>query len=146
MKWAGIAEFKAWLKEEQLSKLIEFALSSTKTGTWLWTTKRTYICSRQMSGGKKVYEKKHSDWQCKLDSKKTGCRCHIEIKYYPHTLTILGHYKEEHDHEIRLANIAYTHLSQAACDQIKVMLKQKVDPKEIVCECISIFSIALTHP
>jgi hypothetical protein len=44
----------------------------------------------------------------------------------------LGRYAEEHDHKIQLANVAYTHLSQAARDQIKIMLKQKVDQKEIV--------------
>jgi hypothetical protein len=132
LKWASIAEFEAWLKDEQLAKSIEFILSSTKPGKWLSTQKRTYVCSRQMSGGQKKYEKKHPDWQRKIDSKKIGCRCQIEIKCYPHTLTILGRYAEEHDHKIQLANVAYTHLSQAARDQIKIMLKQKVDQKEIV--------------
>ena len=140
MKWAGIVDFEAWLKEEQLAKSIEFILSSTKPGKGLWSKKQTYVCSRQKSGGQKEYEKKHPDWQRKIDSKKTGCRCQIEIKYYPHTLTILGCYAEEHDHKIQLGNIAYTRLSQAARDQIKVMLKQKVDQKEIVCNQISIFS------
>ena len=143
MKWASIANFEAWLKEEQLVKLIEFVLSSTKPGMGLWTKKWTYVCSRQMSGGKKEYEKKHPDWKCKIDSKKSGCRCQIKIKYYPQTLTILGCYAEEHDHEIQLANVAYTHLSQAACNQIKVMLKQKVNQKEIVREYISILSGAI---
>jgi hypothetical protein len=69
-----------------------------------------------MSRGQKKYEKKHPDWQCKIDSKKIGCRCQIEIKCYPHTLTILGHYAEEHDHKIQLANVTYTRLSQAARD------------------------------
>ena len=134
LKWACIAEFEAWLKEEQLTKSIEFVLSSTKPGKWLWAKRWTYVCSRQMSGGNKKYEKRHPDWQRKIDSKKTGCRSQIEIKHYPHTLTILGRYAEKHDHEIQLANVAYTRLSQAARDQIKVMLKQKVDQKEIVCK------------
>ena len=132
MEWASIAEFEAWLKEEQLAKSIKFILSSTKPGTWLWTKRQTYVCSRQTSGGQKTYKKKYLDWQCKLDSKKTGCRCQIEIKHYPHTVTILGRYTEEHDHKIQLANIAYTRLSQVARDQIKIMLKQKVNQKEIV--------------
>ena len=134
MEWAGITKFDTWLKEKQLAKSIEFILSHTKMGTWLWSEKRTYVCSCQMSGGQKLYDKKLSDWQCKIDSKKTGCRCRIEIKSYPHTETILRCYKEDHDHEIQLANIPYTHLSQVAHDKIKVMLKQKVDQKEIVHE------------
>jgi hypothetical protein len=142
MKWASMAEFEAWLKEEQLAKSIEFVLSSTRTGKWLWTKRWTYVCSRQMSGGRKKYDKKHPDWERKIDSKKTGCRCQIQIKHYPHTLTILGRYVDGHDHEIQLANVAYTRLSQAARNQIKVMLKQKVDQKEIVCEWTSIFSSA----
>lgn len=140
IEWASIAEFETWLKEEQLTKSIEFVLSSTKTGNRLWTKKWTYVCSRQISGGQKNYEKQHPDWQCKINSKKTGCRCQVVIKHYPHTLTILGYYTEKHDHEIQLANIAYTRLSQAAHDKIKVLLKQKVDQKEIVCEQFSIFS------
>jgi hypothetical protein len=143
MKWACIADFDAWRKEEQLTKSIEFILSSTKTGKWLWTKRWTYVCSRQMSGGQKEYEKKHPDWQRKIDSKKIGCRCQIEIKHYPHTLAILGRYAEEHSHKIQLANVAYTRLSQAARDQIKVMLKQKVDQKEIVRKWFSIFSGAI---
>ena len=134
MEWAGITKFDTWLKEKQLAKSIEFILSHTKMGTRLWSGKRTYVCSCQMSGGQKLYDKKLSDWQCKIDSKKTGCRCQIEIKSYPHTETILGRYKEDHDHEIQLANIPFTRLSQAARDKIKVMLKQKVDQKEIVRE------------
>jgi hypothetical protein len=61
LKWASIAEFEAWLKDEQLAKSIEFILSSTKPGKWLSTQKQTYVCSRQMSGGQKKYEKKHPD-------------------------------------------------------------------------------------
>jgi len=134
LEWVDIAEFQAWLKEEQLTKSIEFVISRTKTGKWFWTKKWTYVCSRQMSGGQKNIEKKRPDSNRKIDSKKTSCRCQIEIKSYPHTLTILGRYAEEHNHKIHLANVAYTRLSEAARTQIKVMLKQKVDQKEIVCE------------
>ena len=132
LEWAGFAEFEAWLKEEQLANSIEFVMSRTKTGKWLWAKRWTFVCSRQISGGQKEYDKKHPDSYRKVDSKKTGCHCQIEIKFYYHTITILGRYVQEHDHEIRSANIAYTRLSQTARDQIKVMLKQKVDQKEIV--------------
>ena len=134
IKWAGITEFDTWLKEERLAKLIEFILSCTKMGTPLWSGKRIYVCSHQMSGGQKLYDKKLPDQQRKINSKKTGCRCQIKIKSYPHTETILGCYKEDHNYKIQLANIANTRLLQVDHDKIKVMLKQKVDQKEIVCE------------
>ena len=38
----------------------------------------------------------------------------------------------EHDHEIGLANIAYTWMSQVAREKIKYKLSQKIDPREIV--------------
>ena len=87
----------------------------------------------QMSGGQKKFEKKYPDQQCKIDSKKTSCHCQIEIKHYLHTLIILGHYKDKHDHKIQLANVTYVCLSHAAWNQINVMLKQNFDKMEIVC-------------
>ena len=145
MEWPNFGEFEAWLKEEQLDKSIEFILSSTKPGKWLWSKRRTYVCSHQMSEGHKEYEKKHPDGECKFDSKKTSCCCQIKIKHYPHTQVILGCYTKEHDHEIQLANIAYTCLSQAAHNRIKVMLQQKVNQKEIVCNEFLFLVVSLTH-
>ena len=57
MKWAGIVDFEAWLKEEQLAKLIEFILSSTKLGKGLWFKKWTYVCLRQKFEEQKEYKK-----------------------------------------------------------------------------------------
>ncbi len=62
-----------------------------------------------------------------------GCWCRIIIKYYSHTSTILGHYVSKHNHEIGLANIAYTWMSQVVREKIKYKLSQKIDPREIVC-------------
>jgi hypothetical protein len=38
----------------------------------------------------------------------------------------------EHDHEIGLANITYTRMSQVAQEKIKYKLAQKIDPRKIV--------------
>ncbi len=143
MKWVDIAEFKTWLKEKQINKSIKFIQLSMKAGNWLWYKKWTYVCSHQMSGGQKDYIKKNPDQHHKIDTKKTGCHCQVIIKYYLHTLTILKCYDKDHNYEIQLANIAYICLSHVAWDQIKVMLEQKVDQKEIVCNMISIFSNAI---
>ena len=98
-----------------------------------------------MSGGQKKYDKKHPDRQRKIGSKKIDCRCRLVIKHYPHTLTILGRYADKHNHEIRSANIPYTRLSHTARDQIKVMLKQKIDQKEIVCNEFLFLAVSLIH-
>ncbi len=100
IEWASIAKFEVWCESEQLDKSIEFILKNMEMGKWLWSKKLTYVCSHQMSGGQKTYVKKHPDWQHKINSKKTGCYCQLVIKYCPHTLTILGCYAEEHNHDI----------------------------------------------
>jgi hypothetical protein len=134
MEWPGPAEFEAWRQEEELAYSIELITSSTVHGRdgGLWTLRGIYICSCQLSGGWNKYQKKHLEWECKIDSKKTGCWCHIIIKYYPHTSAILRCYASEHDHEISLANIAYTWMSQVAREKIKYKLAQKIDSREIV--------------
>jgi hypothetical protein len=132
MEWAGPAEFEAWRREEELAYSIELIASSTLHSENLWTLKRVYVCSCQLSGGRSKYEKKFPDRQCKIGSKKTGCRCCIVVKYYPHTSAILGRYASEHDHEIGLANIAYTRMSRVAREEIKYKLALKIDPRKIV--------------
>ena len=132
MEWAGPAEFEAWRREEELAYSIELIASKTVHGGGLWTLKRVYVCSRQLSGGRSKYQKKHPDQHRKIQNKKTGCRCSIIIKFYPHTTAILGRYASEHDHEIGLANIAYTRMSRVAREKIKYKLAQKIDPRKIV--------------
>jgi hypothetical protein len=132
MEWARPAEFEAWCREEELAYSIELIPSNTVHRGKLWTLKWTYVCSRQLSGGPKKYQKKFLDWQQKIESKKTGCWCRIVIKSYPHTSAILGCYVSEHDHETGLANITYTRMLWVACEKIKYKLVQKIDPREIV--------------
>jgi hypothetical protein len=103
-----------------------------KCGGPLWTEKWLYVCLRQLSGGRKPYEKKNLGWKCKIDSKKKGCHCWVIIKLYLHTDTILGNYMNTHDYEIGLNNITYMQMSGIAQEQIKLMLVQKVDHKEII--------------
>ena len=138
LEWSDFAAFNAWRREEELRYSIELIASTVKCGVTvkcggpLWTEKRLYVCSRQPSGGRTEFEKKHPDWCRKIGSKKTGCRCRVVIKLYPHTDTILGNYMNTHDHEVGSENIAYTWMSHVAREQIKSMLVQKVDRKEIV--------------
>ena len=133
LEWSNLDTFNAWRWEEELRYLIELIASMVKHGGPLWTEKRLYICLRQLSGGWNPYEKKNLGWKCKINSKKKGCHCWVVIELYPHTDTILGNYTNTHDHEISSDNIAYTWMLGVAQGQIKSMLVQKVDHKEIVC-------------
>jgi hypothetical protein len=137
-EWASLAEFYTWRRQEELMFSIELILSRTSrptsNGPPLFTQKREYRCSRQHTGGVSKYKKKHPDRTQKISSKKTGCRCQIMIKTYPHTQIVLGRYIADHDHEIGSANIAYTRMSHAAREKIISMLEQKMGHKEIVCK------------
>jgi FAR1 DNA-binding domain len=103
-------------------------------GNKLWTLKCYYVCSQEWSGGKSKYEKKYPDRLRKKDSQKTGCWCKIVIKQYPHTLIVLGQYEQDHNHQLGLANLAYTHILHAFWEQARIMLEKKIDPQEIVRE------------
>ena len=132
MEWGSLTEFDVWRQEEELAYSIELIGSTVKRGNKLWLEKRLYVCSRQLSGGRSRYQIKHPERRRKVNSKKSGCDCRIVIKCYHHTPTILGRYEKEHDHEIGLANLAYTRMSHAAQKKIRSMLELKIDRREIV--------------
>ena len=132
LKWANLAEFDMWHRMEESACSIQFIRSTSRKGGIRSGQKQLYVCSRQDSGGGTTYEKKYPERQRKIGTKKTGCGCHIVIKQYHHTPTVLGRYTAEHDHEIGAANIAYTRLSGTAREQIKNMLTQKIDRRQIV--------------
>jgi len=131
LKWADLAKFELWHQTEERLSCIEFVASTSQTGT-LYSWWRHFVCGRQESGGESNYEKKHPDRERKLELKKTGCSCYINIKEYHHTPTVLGHYRPEHDHEVGAGNITYTRLSGTTQERIKAMLTQKIDCCEIV--------------
>jgi len=59
LEWANFAAFNAWHREEELRYSIELIASTVKPGGPLWTQYWLYICSCQLSGGRKQYEKKN---------------------------------------------------------------------------------------
>jgi hypothetical protein len=75
LEWSDLAAFNAWRREEELHYSIELIASRVRSGGTFWTQNQLYVCSRQLSGGRKEYEKKKLDRKCKIGSKKTGCRC-----------------------------------------------------------------------
>jgi hypothetical protein len=133
-EWSNLAEFDAWREEEEIAYSIKFVASRVAHGNTLWTSRHHYICSRGRSGGKSKYEKKCPDRVRKKGSMKTGCRCKIVIKQYPHTPIVLGRYEQAHNHELGLANVAHMHTSHASQEQIRIMLQKEKDLREIVRE------------
>ena len=132
LEWVNDAAFEMWRREEERIYSIEFISSTRRTGGTLWSQWQLFVCGRQDSGGGRTYKKKHPERQHKIGTRKSGCGCHIIVKQYPHTSTVLGRYVSEHDHKIGAANITYTRLSGATRKRIKSMLTQKIDRYEIV--------------
>ena len=132
MEWPSITEFDAWRRAEEISNSIEFRRSSNWVGGGLWTMKHLFRCGRHITGGGgEPYEIKDPERK-RVESKKTECPCHIIIKIYPHTSTILGRYVTEHDHALGRANIQHTAVSREARDHVKTLLKCKIDRREVV--------------
>ena len=131
-EWANMAKFDTWRRAKELTYSIKLIAATVAHEKTLWKQQHHYICSCEPSGGSTQKERPE---QCThFQSKKAGCDCKIVIKSYPHMPTILGRYEEEHDHDVGLANLAYTRLSNAVRIQIRNMLERKIDPKEIVCK------------
>ncbi len=132
LKWANLAAFDVWCWEEELCYSIELVASTVKCRGPLWTQYWLYVCLCQLSRGRKHYKKKNLAWNCKIDSKKTGCHCWVAIKLYLHTDIILGHYTSTHNHEIGSSNIAYMQMLGIAQEQIISMLVQWVSHQQNV--------------
>jgi hypothetical protein len=134
LEWEDLANFEAWHWDKELLHSIEIISSSTAHGGKgsLWVRCHVLICRRSWSGGKSNYIKKDPKQKQKIGSKKIGCHYRLVIKHYLHTPLILGHLEQEHDHETGLQNIIYTQMSHQGQEKIKFMLRQKIDPREIV--------------
>jgi hypothetical protein len=102
--WETWTDFENWIVQEQRSKGIELHLVNTYLGLPEFERKLRYVCSRAGTGGLKTYVKRHPDWNRKIENKRTDCKCRLLVKQYPGISTILGSYRDEHDHALR--NIA----------------------------------------
>ncbi|KAI0047191.1 hypothetical protein FA95DRAFT_1492871 [Auriscalpium vulgare] len=132
-EWDSKTDFLEWLEDEQRSLVVEYRLVKTESSAGvLWTTKETYVCSRQGTGGISKYEKKHPDRERKIESKRTGCSSTIIVKTYPHTTMLLSRYMTQHAHGLHKDNIKYTRLSDKARARIAKMLRAGIPPREIV--------------
>jgi hypothetical protein len=139
LEWANFAEFDAWCQAEEAANTIEFRASTVWQGSMLWTCQHLFVCRQQSTGGGK-YTKKNPKQKHKIESKKISCPCCVLIKIYPHTMTILGHYKKAHNHETGAANIKYMGISHNAWEHVKALLGERVDWQQVVCKLYLVLS------
>jgi hypothetical protein len=131
LEWPDLDTFHAWRRNEELAHSIELIASRICHGGQVWTLRRNYVCARAWSGGESRYETT-TNQKRKIPSKKTGCPCNITIKCYRDTKVVLGRYENRHDHPIGIANEPFMRLTDRSWEQMRAMVIQKVDPREIV--------------
>ena len=142
MEWLNLDDFHAWRRNEELAHSIELISSMASRSGQVWTLRHVYVCACEWSGRENLYEKKTKQGR-KIPSKKTGCSCHIVIKCYPGTEVVLGHYENRHDHLIRIANAPFMRLTTRSQEQMRAMVTQKIDPREIVCKTLPFSCVLL---
>ena len=131
-EWANEDDFLAWLAAKESEKHIELIVSKVvRSDSPIWRERHVFRCGREYTGRKQVY-KKLNQWERAIPSKKTGCRCHLTIKLYPDTATILGKYEEQHDHALGDKNLRFTRLSDATKKDVMQMVHLGVHDKAIV--------------
>ncbi|KAJ7340844.1 hypothetical protein DFH08DRAFT_619576, partial [Mycena albidolilacea] len=82
--------------------------------------------------GFKPYTKLHPEWNQKRKSMRTDCQCVLLVKTYPGVSTVLGNYKDEHNHALGNENLRFTQISKEAREYIAGLLRLKVSPNHIL--------------
>ena len=140
LSWLSMEEMQIWLRREEAEKTVEFRCRETHRNNGncpVWVEKHIYLCARDGSGGVKTYMKKNN-WDRKVPTKHTGCRCRLTVKTYPDTDVVLGLYQSEHDHAIGNENLRFTRLPEATCLEIERLLRLGVEPMFVVSTSIII--------
>ena len=131
-EWADTDAFLTWLATEEAEKSIKLIVSQVKrSDSLIWRERRVYRCAREFTSGKKDRQNITRSERA-IPSKKTGCRCTLIIKMYPHTDKILGKYDEEHDHTIGDDNLRFTRLSDTTKELVMELARAGVHSKAIV--------------
>ncbi|KAJ7470045.1 hypothetical protein B0H11DRAFT_1634302, partial [Mycena galericulata] len=129
-------EFDTWLAEEQRAHGIELHLVNTYPGLPEFERQLRYVCSRGGTGGIKPYVKRHPEWNRKIETKRTQCKCRLLVKQYPGISTVLGDYRDEHDHALGNANLRFTQIPKETREYIATLLRMKLEPDHIVRLCV----------
>ena len=132
-EWADADVFAAWLVTKEANKAIKLILSEVeRSDSTIWQEWHLYRCAREFTSRKKDQQKTTKSERA-IPLKKTGCRCHLTIKMYPHTGKILRKYYEEHNHMIGDENLRFTKLSDTTKDLVMGLAHAGVHTKAIVC-------------
>ncbi|KAH6914608.1 hypothetical protein BKA70DRAFT_1093747, partial [Coprinopsis sp. MPI-PUGE-AT-0042] len=134
LRWANEHAFEDWFSREQAENVISFSVRRNevnKDSNLLWIRKRTYICGRGHSGGKKKYIKKHN-WTRKVPEQRIGCSCTLIVKTYPGTDELLGRYTQAHSHPMGNSNARFVPLPSDTRKEIARRLREGVDPAKVL--------------
>ncbi|KAJ7778139.1 hypothetical protein B0H16DRAFT_1270524, partial [Mycena metata] len=126
MRWDSFEDFEEWFQEEQNSRVIQFRLIKTYSNAPVFDRQLRYSCSRGGTGGQKSYTKLHPEWRRKCEPRRTGCDCTLNVKQYPGIATVLGNYKDQHNHELGNANLRFMSISKETREYIAGLLRMKV--------------------
>lgn len=143
LSWNSAQDMQMWLKHEQESSFVELRLKERKVNVLAeprgWKEKYYYVCARQGTGGDKLYVKKFPDRDRKIPTKRTGCNCSLQVRYYPNTSRVLGKYVTNHSHPIGSENARYTRLSLETQTRIAEMIRMGITQDKIVSSAYTIY-------
>ena len=136
LEWGSRDDFSNWLRLEQKEMGIELRVSKVRKSQaqeLRYSSNETFSCTRNGTGGKKVYVKKTTR-ERKIDSKwiEGGCPCFVQIKTYPDTETILGKYNCDHSHPTGVDNLKYIRIRFNTRELIESWVHYGVTDQEIV--------------
>ena len=104
-KWKNEQSFLEWLAAKESKHSIELIVSNiAHSDSLLWWERCILRCLRKYTGGRLDWNSgmpAPEEWNRKILSKKTGCRCRLMLKFYWHTEVILGNYESKHDHPVK---------------------------------------------
>ena len=133
LQWGSLAEFDTWREDQERTYSIELQIAWTKPAGTRFQRKQIYKCARKGSPDDSGYQKKFPDRIRKLPSKRIGRHCQVEVKAYPGTTVVLGHYIQEHNHPTNIGNVVFMRVTEGTKGRVRELLELGVERKKIVC-------------